>query len=128
MDHHTTAVHGPGLLQGLTGLAKNAVGLVVSRLELAAVELVEVRNHVLALLTVGALAVICAWFAIAYGTLTIVALAWDEMGWKILLILFAVFVAAAVALVFKAKAMLAENKLTFPATMNELKHDKDMLL
>lgn len=128
MDHHSTAVHGPGLLHGLTGLAKNAFGLVVSRLELAAVELVEVRNHVLALLTVGALAVICAWFAIAYGTLTIVALAWDELGWKILLILFAVFVAAAVALVFKAKAMLKENKLTFPATMNELKHDKDMLL
>jgi uncharacterized membrane protein YqjE len=128
MDHQSTAVHGPGLLHGLTGLAKNAVGLVVSRLELAAVELVEVRNHVLSLLMVGALAVICAWFAIAYGTLTIVALAWDEMGWKILLIMFAVFVAIAAALVLKAKAMLKENKLTFPATMNELKHDKDMLL
>lgn len=128
MDHHSTAVHGPGLLHGLTGLAKNAFGLVVSRLELAAVELLEVRNHVLSLLTVGALAVICAWFAIAYGTLTIVALAWDELGWKILLILFAVFAAAAGFLVLKAKAMLKENKLTFPQTMNELKHDKDMLL
>ena len=128
MDHQSTTVHGPGLLHGLTGLAKNAFGLVVSRLELAAVELVEVRNHVLSLVTVGALAVVCAWFAIAYGTLTIVALAWDELGWKILLILFAVFVAAAGFLVLKAKAMLKENKLTFPQTMNELKHDKDMLL
>lgn len=128
MDHQSTAVHGPGLLHGLTGLAKNAFGLVVSRLELAAVELVEVRKHVLNLLVVGVLAAICAFFALAYGTVTIVALAWDEMGWKILAILFAVFVAAAVALALKAKAMLAENKLTFPATMNELKHDKDMLL
>jgi len=128
MDHQSTAVHGPGLLHGLTGLAKNAFGLVVSRLELAAVELVEVRNHVLSLLVVGVLAAICAFFAVAYGTVTIVALAWDEMGWKILAILFAVFVAGAVALVMKAKAMLAENKLALPATMNELKHDKDMLL
>ena len=50
------------------------------------------------------------------------------MGWKILLVLFGVFIAAAAALVFKAKAMLGEGKLAFPETMNELKHDRDMLL
>ena len=124
----STAVHGPGLLSGLTGLAKNVFGLVVSRLELAATELTEVRNHVLELLAIFALAVICAWFALAFGTVTIVALAWEEMGWKILLIMFAVFVVATAALLLKAKAMLKEGKLAFPATMNELKHDKDMLL
>lgn len=128
MDHQSTAVHGPGLLHGLTGLAKNAFGLVVSRLELAAVELQEVRNHVLSLLAVAALAILCGFFALAYGTVTIVALAWDSMGWKILLVMFAVFAIATAALVFKAKAMLKENKLAFPATMSELKHDKNMLL
>jgi uncharacterized membrane protein YqjE len=128
MEHTTAAAHGPGLLNGITGLAKNLFGLVVSRLELAAVELMEVRNHVLELLAVFAAALVCALFAVAYGTLTIVALAWEELGWKILLIMFGVFVIGAVALLFKAKAMLKENKLSFPATMNELKHDKDMLL
>ncbi len=128
MDKSTAAVYGPGLLGGLTGLAKNIFGLAVSRMELAALELSEVRNHVLELLVVFALAIICAWFAIAYGTATIVALAWEAMGWKILLIMFAVFVAVAVALVFKAKAMLKEGKLAFPETMNELKNDRDMLL
>lgn len=128
MDHQQSSVHGPGLLHGLTGLAKNAFGLVVSRLELAAVELVEVRNHVISLLAVGALAVLCAWFALAYGTMTIVALAWEDLGWKILLIMFAVFAVATAVLLAKAKAILAENKMNFPATMNELKHDKDMLL
>jgi uncharacterized membrane protein YqjE len=128
MDNTTTAVHGPGLVAGLTGLAKNVFGLVVSRMELAALELSEMRNHVIELLAIGILAVVCAFFAVAYGTAMIVALSWEALGWKILLIMFGVFVAAAVALVFKAKAMLSEGKLALPATMNELKHDRDMLL
>lgn len=128
MDNTTTTVHGPGLMGGLTGLAKNLFGLLVSRMELAALELSEVRNHVMALLAVFALAVICSWFAIAYGTAIIVALAWEAMGWKILLILFLVFVAITAALGFKAMAMLKEGKLAFPETMNELKNDRDMLL
>ncbi len=128
MDQSTAAVHGPGLLNGLTGLAKNVFGLVVSRVELAALELSEVRNHVLELLAIFALAVLCSWFALAYGTAVIVALAWETMGWKILLVMFAVFLVAAIALVVKCKSMLKQGKLAFPATMNELKHDKDMLL
>jgi uncharacterized membrane protein YqjE len=127
MDN-TTAVHGPGLLGGLTGLAKNIFGLLVSRVELAALELTEVRNHVMALLAVFALAVVCVWFAIAYGTAMIVALSWEAMGWKILLVMFLVFLAATVALVFKAKSMLGEGKLAFPETMKEIKNDRDMLL
>jgi uncharacterized membrane protein YqjE len=128
MDKTTAAVHGPGLMGGLTGLAKNIFGLVVSRVELAALELSEVRNHVMALLAVFALAVICSWFAIAYGTAMIVALAWEAMGWKILLVMFLVFIAITALLAFKARAMLKEGKLAFPETMNELKHDRDMLL
>lgn len=128
MDKTTATVHGPGLMGGLTGLAKNIFGLVVSRVELAALELTEVRNHVLELLAVFALAVLCAWFALAYGTATIVALAWESMGWKILLLMFAVFIVATIGLVVKAKAMLKQGKLAFPETMNELKNDRDMLL
>lgn len=128
MDKTTAAVHGPGLMGGLTGLAKNIFGLVVSRVELAALELSEVRNHVLELLVIFSLAVLCAMFALAYGTATIVALAWESMGWKILLIMFAVFIAVTIGLVLKAKAMLKEGKLAFPETMNELKNDRDMLL
>lgn len=130
MDKTTAAVHGhgPGLIGGLTGLAKNVFGLVVSRIELAALELSEVRNHVLELMAIFALAIICCWFALAYGTVTIVALAWESMGWKILLLMFIVFLAMTIGLVLKAKAMLKEGKLAFPETMNEIKHDRDMLL
>ena len=128
MDNSTATVHGPGLVGGLTGLAKNVFGLVVSRVELAALELSEVRNHVIALVAMFALAVLCSMFALAYGTAMIVALAWEAMGWKILLVMFLVFVAATAALFFKGKAMLKEGKLAFPETMSELKNDRDMLL
>ena len=128
MDHTSSAVHGPGLLGGLTGLAKNVFGLIVSRVELAALELSEVRNHVLELVALFALAAICSVFALAFGAAIIVALAWEALGWKILLIMFGVFLVATAVLIFKGKSLLKEGKLAFPETMNELKHDREMLL
>ena len=128
MENQETVVHGPGLMGGITGLAKNLFGLVVSRVELAALELTEVRNHVIELVAIFAMAVLATWFALAYGTATIVALAWDEMGWKILLVMFVVFLIITGALVAKGLAMLKQGKLAFPETMKELRNDRDMLM
>jgi uncharacterized membrane protein YqjE len=128
MDNNETVVHSPGLLGGITGLAKNLFGLVVSRLELAALELSEVRNHVIELVAIFALAALATWFALAYGTATIVALAWDEMGWKILLVMFVVFAVITLILVMKGLSMLKQGKLAFPETMKELRNDRDMLM
>ncbi|MES2757019.1 MAG: phage holin family protein [Pseudomonadota bacterium] len=128
MEKAETIVHGPGLMSGLTGLAKNLFGLVVSRVELAAIELTEVRNHAIELVAIFAGAALAIWFAIAYGTAMVVALAWDTMGWKILLVMFAVFLVITAILVFKGLAMLKQGKLAFPETMKELKNDRDMLL
>ena len=50
------------------------------------------------------------------------------MGWKILLILFVVFLVITGILVAKGLALLKQDKLSFPATMKELKNDRDMLL
>ena len=128
MEKVETIVHGPGLMGGLTGLAKNLFGLVVSRVELAALELSEVRNHVIELVAIFAGAALAIWFALAYGTATIVALAWESMGWKILLIMFGVFALITAILVWKGVSMLKQGKLAFPETMNELKNDREMLL
>ena len=128
MDNNETVVHSPGLMGGITGMAKNLFGLVVSRLELAALELTEVRNHVIELVAIFAMAALATWFALAYGTATIVALAWEEMGWKILLVMFAVFAVITVILVMKGLAMLKQGKLAFPETMKELRNDRDMLM
>jgi uncharacterized membrane protein YqjE len=128
MEKTETIVHGPGLMGALTGLAKNLAGLLVSRVELAAVELSEVRNHAIELVAIFAGAALAIWFALAYGTATIVALAWESMGWKILLVMFIVFVVITAILVFKGMAMLKQGKLTLAETMKELKQDRDMLL
>lgn len=128
MEKTDTVVHGPGLMGGISGLAKNLFGLIVSRVELAALELSEVRNHAIELLAIFAGAVLAVWFALAYGTATIVALAWDAMGWKILLVLFLLFLVITAVLVMKGMAMLKQGKLAFPETMNELRNDRDALL
>jgi uncharacterized membrane protein YqjE len=128
MDNNETVVHSPGLMGGITGLAKNLFGLVVSRVELASLELAEVRNHVIELVAIFAMAALATWFALAYGTATIVALAWDEMGWKILLVMFAVFAVITLILVMKGFSLLKQGKLAFPETMKELRNDRDMLM
>ena len=128
MDNNETVVHSPGLMGGITGLAKNLFGLVVSRVELASLELAEVRNHVIELVAIFALAALATWFALAYGTATIVALAWDEMGWKILLVMFVVFAVITLILVMKGLSLLKQGKLAFPETMKELRNDRDMLM
>lgn len=128
MEKTETIVHGPGLMGALTGLAKNLAGLLVSRVELAAVELSEVRNHALELVAIFACAALAVWFALAYGTATIVALAWESMGWKILLVMFIAFAIITAILVYKGMALLKQGKLTLSETMKELKQDRDMLL
>lgn len=128
MQNDDNVVHNPGLMGGISSLMKSLFGLVVSRVELAALELSDVRNHLIELVALFGAAILAIWFAIAYGTATIVALAWDDMGWKILLILFVVFLVITGVLVAKGLALLKQNKLSFPATMKELKNDRDMLL
>jgi uncharacterized membrane protein YqjE len=128
MEDTETVIHSPGLMGGVSSLLRNTFGLVVSRVELAALELGEVRNHVIELVAIFALAAMATWFALVYGTATIVALAWDAMGWKILLLMFVVFLLITAVLVFRGLAMLKQGKLAFPATMQELRNDRDMLL
>ncbi|WP_300751684.1 phage holin family protein [Janthinobacterium sp.] len=128
MDKSASSHQGAGLIASFAGLARNAVGLMLSRLELATIELSEVRNHVLQLIVIFALATVAGLFAIAYGSVLIVFLAWDSLGWKILLIMTAVFVLLAIGLVVYARAMLGQGKLSMPATMAELKADRDMLM
>jgi len=128
VDKQDAIIHNPGVISGISSLFKSLFGLAVSRVELAALELSEIRNHVIELLAIFAAAVLAVWFAIAFGAMTIVALAWDSMGWTILLIMFAVFALVTAVLVTKGLALLKQNKLAFPATMKELKNDREMLL
>ncbi|AXA91639.1 phage holin family protein [Massilia sp. YMA4] len=126
MEH--SEPHPPGLIASLAGVAKNSLRLVLSRVELAALELSEVRNHLVQLSVLFALSVLAAWFAIAFGTATLIYLVWAELGWKILLILAVVFVIIAAALIMSIKKLIRQGRLALSATMAELKADRDMLL
>lgn len=118
----------PGLIASVAGLAKNCLHLLLSRLELAALELTEVRDTVLQLSIVFAVALLAAWFAIAFGTATLIYLCWEAMGWKILLVLALAFAVLAFGLVLWGRSLVRQGKLGLSATMAELKSDRDMLL
>ncbi len=117
-----------GLIGSLAGVAKNTFGLMLSRFELAAIELSEVRNHMLQLAAIFAMALLAGLFAIAFGSVLIVYLSWDTLGWKILLIMMLAFLFIAAALGLYARVLFRQDKLSLPATMAELKADRDMLL
>lgn len=118
----------PGFLAGLSIIARNAFGLFFSRIELAALELAEVRTTVMKLSVMFALGVIAAWFALAYWSALIVVLSWDSLGWKILLIMALVFTLAMVVLLLYIRSSLQQGKLSLHATMTELRRDRDALL
>ena len=126
--HAAPPLDTPGLITGLSGVVRNLFGLMLSRVELAALEMSSVRTHLLKLLLVAALGIFTAFFAILYWTGLVVYLSWEALGWKILLIVALVFTVTTVAIVAYIKNMLGEGKLSLPATLAELARDRDALL
>ena len=118
----------PSFIAGLTALARNFSGLFLNRIELAALELSEVRGNFLRLCLIFALGIIALWFAIAYWTVLVVVVSWESLGWKILLILAALFTLLALGLYRYARSMISQGKLSMPTTLAELRNDRDALL
>lgn len=118
----------PSFIAGLTALARNFSGLFLNRVELAALELSEVRGNFLRLCLIFALGIIALWFAIAYWTVLVVVVSWDVLGWKILLILAALFSLLALGFYRYARSMIRQGKLSMPTTLAELRNDRDALL
>lgn len=117
-----------GLLAGIAGVAKTGLSLLHNRLELAALEVGEVRDKLLRMMLIGAAGLIVLLFALGFWTALIVALAWDAMGWTILLLMAALYSLLALALFFYMRSLLSRTKLSLPATMAELRKDRDALL
>lgn len=112
----------------LGSFARNLVALFVTRVELAALELGQARDHLARLLLIAALGVLLSCFALGGWTALLVALAWPALGWKILLLVAVFYTLLAVVLLRIARAMLASDKLSLPATIAELRGDRDALL
>lgn len=117
----------PGLFAGLSGVGRNLLGLIVSRYELATLELSSVGINLAKVVLAAVIAIFMALFAIAFWSTLIVYLSWDALGWKILLIMAAIFTAATVALGLYARSIVSAGKLSMPATLAELSRDRDAL-
>ncbi len=118
----------PGLVSGLVGTAKNMFALVISRIELAALEFSEIGSHLLKLLLVCALGIVALWFALAFWSGLVLVLAWEALGWKILLILAVFFTILAIGTALYVRSVLRQGRLGLPVTMAELRKDRDALL
>lgn len=130
MDPHasSSARGNPGLIAGVSSIAKNMYGLLLSRIELAALEAGEIRANLARALLGAVLGLLVAWFALACWTALVIVLAWDSWGWKILLLLAALFTVIAVGIFFYVRTMFSAERLSLPATMAELRKDRDALL
>ncbi|NDP59363.1 MAG: phage holin family protein [Oxalobacteraceae bacterium] len=130
MDNKSSGASAPtsGLMIGLAGMARNFFALMVNRIELASIEMAEVRANLFKLILVAAAGVIAACFALAFWTGLLVFLSWDALGWKILLIVAAGFTAIAVGILLYLRSMLKQGMLSMPATLAELRNDRDALL
>jgi uncharacterized membrane protein YqjE len=114
-------------LTNIAGVAKNAFALLHNRLELAALEMGEVRDSLLRLMLAGAAGLILLLFALGCWTALIVVLTWDAMGWKILLLMASLYSLLAFAMLFYLRSLLSHDKLSLHATMAELRKDRDAL-
>jgi uncharacterized membrane protein YqjE len=115
----------PGLITGLAGIAKNAFALLITRIELAALELGEMQGHLLQLVVVFTLAITAICFALVYWTVALVFLTWESLGWKILPMIAAGFTVLAIGLFLYARSAVRCGALSLPATMAELRRDRD---
>ncbi|MDY7546010.1 phage holin family protein [Glaciimonas sp. CA11.2] len=123
-----SAPHQPGLMSGMVGIAKNMFALIISRIELAALEFTEIGSHIVKLLLVFSLGILALLFALAFWSGLVVVLAWDALGWKILLILAALFSIVAIAMGLYVRTILRQGRIGLPQTMHELRQDRDALL
>lgn len=117
----------PGLASNGRALVSNLLGLLRARSSLAVLELGDARDALLQVLFVGAAALLLSGFALACLSALIVALCWNAMGWGILLLLFVVYAGLAVMLLQRARAIVASGRIGLPATMEELRKDRDAL-
>ncbi len=129
MDNQPASARNTGstLLGGVSGLIRNSIGLLMSRVELAAVELAEIRANAGRLVVLTIVGAIVAWFAVAYWSALIVYLSWPSLGWKILLIMALVATVAVIAIFLYIRSMVSQGLFSMPATMEELRNDRDAL-
>ena len=117
-----------GLLANARLMAKSALGLLLARTSLAALELAEARDALFRLLLLSACGLLAACFALIFWSALLVYLSWPVMGWTILLLLAIFYSMLAGFLMLRARQLIAQDRLSLPVTMAELRQDHAALL
>ncbi|MEO0317041.1 MAG: hypothetical protein RL404_718 [Pseudomonadota bacterium] len=126
MEENTPAT--PGLIAHARTLLTGMAGLARTRTSLAMLELADARDALLQVMFMGATALLLAGFALACLSALVVALCWDALGWGILLLLFLIYAGLSVLLLQRARAIVASGRIGLPATMEELRKDREALV
>ena len=117
----------PGLVSSAASIAGNVLKLFGVRASLATLELADARDATLRVLLLGAAALGAAALALVCLSALIVVLAWDTLGWRVLLILFVAYLALAAGLLWRARAIIASGVIGLPQTLSELRKDREAL-
>jgi uncharacterized membrane protein YqjE len=94
---------------------------------MAAVEFSDARDAFLRMLLLGVFALIASAFALLSISGMIVALAWEALGWRILMIMFLVYFLLTMIFLWRARAIIASGKIGLPVTLAEMKKDRAAL-
>ena len=116
-----------GLASNVMTLIETLLRLVGVRFSMAVLEFSEARDNFFRVLLLGAVALLASVFALLSMSGMIVALAWEALGWRIFLILFFVYLVLTLAMVWKARSLIASGKIGLPVTLAELKKDRAAL-
>lgn len=117
----------PGLFSSAAAIAGNLLKLFGVRASLATLELADARDAALSVFLLGAAALGAAALALVSLSALVVMLAWDTLGWRILLILFLAYLALAAWLFTRARSIVSSGRIGLPLTLSELRKDRDAL-
>ena len=127
MAAETGAPRPPGLAGSISRLARTALALLRTRLEILATEIEEERIRFAGLALVVAAIAFCLQMAVLLGVILMVVLLWESHRLLTLGILSGAFLVAGVALFLWLRHRLRTRPRMFASTLGELVKDDERL-
>ena len=119
---------GPSSLRAaLQRISGAAAQLLLTRLELAGVELTQAAHDILRWGGLGLAAAVLLLLALGCATAAVVAALWQALGWLILAAFAVLYGAAAAALLLRIRSELRTAPAFLDATIAELRQDLELL-
>jgi uncharacterized membrane protein YqjE len=112
-----------GPIGAIAQLAASAVAMLRTRIELAAVEFAEAREHIKDMVVLAAVGAVLALFALLFASLFVIAWFWDTYRLAAVggvTVFYAVLAALAFA---RLRQISRDAPSPFAATLEELEHD-----